>query len=305
MREEAVLATEETQPAELNDVGDVWEILQGSVRDIAEGFVANLPLYVLALVVFLLGALLTRFAVRAISRGLERTSLDGSLQRLTLTVSRVALLTMAALIALSVAGIGVGSALAALGLAGLALAFAFQNILENFIAGLLILIRRPFTIDDQIISGDYEGTVTDIDMRVTRLIGYDGVSLLLPNADVFKSPLVNLTQAGRRRTEVMIGIDYRDDHHTAGDIIREAVAAVDGVLDDPAVEVLLTELGSSSVDFEIRYWTLPDIGSVRRTQDGVLKAAKSAVEDAGMTIPWPIRTLEPGEALRVTTRTAE
>lgn len=301
MLERAVFAVEEQQPAELNDVGDAWEILQSSVRDLVEGFVANLPLYVLALVVFLIGVLLTRFAVRAIGRGLERTSLDGSLRRLTMTVARAAFLTVAALVALSVAGIGVGSALAALGLAGLALAFAFQNILENFISGLLILIRRPFKIDDQIISGDYEGTVTDIDMRVTRLRGYDGVSLLLPNADVFRSPLVNLTEQGKRRTEVIIGIDYRDDHDEAGGVIQQAVAAVEGVLDDPPVEVLLTALGSSSVDFEIRYWTLPDIGSVRRTQDAVLRAAKSAVENAGMTIPWPIRTLEPGAALRVVT----
>lgn len=305
MSAEAVLATEQTQPVELDDVGDIWDILQSSVQDLAESFVANLPLYVLALVVFFVGAVLTRFGVRAIQRGLERTSLDGSLQRLALTVSRVALLVVAALVALSVAGIGVGSALAALGLAGLALAFAFQNILENFIAGLLILIRRPFTIDDQIISGDYEGTVTDIDMRVTRLRGYDGVTLLLPNGDVFRSPLTNLTQLGKRRTEVAVGIDYRDDHNAAGDIMRNAVAGVDGVLDDPAVEVFLSQLGSSSVDFEIRYWTLPDIASVVRTKDAVLRAAKSAVEDAGMTIPWPIRTLEPGEALRVTTQSKD
>ena len=74
-------------------------------------------------------------------------------------------------------------------------------------------------------------------------------------------------------------------------MISTAVTSVDGVLSDPAPEVLLTELGESSVDFELRYWTLPDIRSVRFTQDAVLSAAKRGIEDAGMTIPWPIRTL--------------
>ena len=88
----------------------------------------------------------------------------------------------------------------------------------------MILIRKPFKIDDQIIAGDYEGMVTDINMRVTRLRGYDGVSLLLPNADVFRNPLVNLTDQGKRRTSVMIGIGLsrrpqrgRTDHqHCSG-----------------------------------------------------------------------------------------
>jgi small conductance mechanosensitive channel len=88
-----------------------------------------------------------------------------------------------------------------------------------------------------------------------------------------------------------VGVDYRDDHDVARAVISEALAQVEGVLGDPPSEVLLTELADSSVNFELRYWTAPDIRSVRHTQDRVLGAVKRAIEREGMTIPWPIRTL--------------
>ena len=114
---------------------------------------------------------------------------------------------------------------------------------------------------------------------------------LVPNHDVFTNPLTNLTRRGRRRTRVVIGVDYDDDHNQAREVIREAVQRVEGVHDDPPVQVMLTELGDSSVNFEVRYWTDPQIAEVAAVQDRVLSDAKSALDDAGLTIPWPVRTL--------------
>lgn len=204
---------------------------------------------------------------------------------------RLSLVTGAVLLALSVAGISIGALLAGLGLAGLALAFALQNILENFVAGLLLLIRKPFRRGDQVVTNDFEGTVLDIDLRVTHLRVFDGEVVLIPNATVFTEPITNLTRLGHRRTRVIIGIDYRDDHHAVQDLLLGALTEIDGVLDSPAPEVLLTELGESSVDFEVAYWTAPDMHTVRHVRHAVLTTCKSAVEEAGMTIPWPIRTL--------------
>jgi small-conductance mechanosensitive channel len=117
---------------------------------------------------------------------------------------------------------------------------------------------------------------------------------------VYTKPVVNLTRRGKRRSAVTVGIDYRDDHDAAREVIRQAVSAVDGVLEEHAVEVLLCELGESSVDFEVRYWTAPDIRSVTYTRDLVLAAIKTAIARAGMTIPWPIRTLVLDGPLEVT-----
>jgi small conductance mechanosensitive channel len=177
------------------------------------------------------------------------------------------------------------------GLAGLALAFALQNILENFVAGLLILIRRPFRRGDQIVTNEFAGVVMDIDLRVTRLRVFDGEEVLIPNATVFTEPITNLTRLGRRRTQVIVGIDYRDDHHAVQALLLDAVRAVSDVLESPEPEVLLVEFGESSVDVEVSYWTAPDMRTVRHTRHRVLVACKSAIDEAGMTIPWPIRTL--------------
>jgi small conductance mechanosensitive channel len=284
----------EVEPYELSDLTDpatVLDVIQSAVEDLVTGFLVRVPLFVLATLVLVLALVAIRFLVGLVARVLNRERIDHSVQRLIVIVLRVGLVTAAILLALSIAGVQVGAALAAIGLAGLALAFALQNILENFVAGLLILMRKPFLRGEQIESNDHAGTVEDIDLRVTRLRDFDGELVLIPNADVFTHSIVNLTRLGKRRTRVVVGIDYRDDHDAARQVLLAAVREVPGVLPDPAPEVLVTELGDSSVDFEVAYWSAPDMLTVRRTRDAVLRACKSAVEAAGMTIPWPIRTL--------------
>jgi len=226
-----------------------------------------------------------------VARGLNRERVDFAVQRLVSNLLRVGLVTGAILLALSVAGVQVGAALAAIGLVGLALAFALQNILENSVAGMLILIRKPFGRGDQIETNGYAGTVEDVDLRVTRLRVFDGELVVVPNSDVFTHPIVNLTKLGPRRTRVVVGIDYRDDQDAAFEVLRAAVAAAPGVLANPAPEVFALEFGDSSVDFEVPYWSAPDMRSVRAARDEVVRGCKRAVEAAGMTIPWPMRTL--------------
>lgn len=272
-------------------VDDALEPTIDTVESLYDGFWANLPIIGIALGLAVVGIVVAFTLASGLRRGLERTKADPVAIDFSVRLLRIFGVVAALLLGFAVAGVEVGPALAGLGLAGLAVAFAVQAILENFIAGIILLVRRPFRSGDQIRSGDYEGTVQDIDLRVTRLVDYDGVVVQIPNVDVYTNPVVNLTRRGSRRTTVVVGIDYRDDHDIAREVIRSAVAQVEGVLEDPAVEVLLTELAPSSVNFEVRYWTLPDIRSVRLVQDRVLSAAKRAVGDAGLTIPWPITTL--------------
>jgi small conductance mechanosensitive channel len=283
----------------VDDVGDAVDVLRDSLSSIVDRALADLPVYAIALMVLVVGIVLAKFAVRALDHGMRRQGVEATLQTLARTLTRLLLLFLVTLLALSVAGVQVGAALGALGLLGLAFAFAFQNILENFIAGLLILLRKPLRIGDQVIVAGYEGTVTDVNMRVTNLTGYDGVKHLIPNAEVFKNALTNLTELGPRRSMIEIGVDYRDDADAVPALLEAAVRAVDGVRPERPVQVLCVGLGSSSVDFEVRYWTAPDMPTVVATRDRVLRASKRTVEAAGMTVPWPITTLEPGDALRL------
>lgn len=251
-----------------------------TVDELTSQFLASLPLIAVA-----------RALGNVTHRGLRRSGARPIAVDLLSKIVRAALYFVAALFALSVAGVPVGSVLGAMAVFGIAIGLAAQDVFGNFIAGLILLWRQPFTAGDQIITGDHEGTVETIDLRVTKFVDYDGRVILVPNHDVYTNPVINLTQRGGRRTRVIIGVDYDDDHNQARAVIRAAVARVDGVRDDPAVQVLLIELADSSVNFEVRYWTDADIGSVRTVQDRVLSDAKTALDDAGLTIPWPVRTL--------------
>ena len=282
---------EDTPQFDITDWDQVVKVVTDRVEDLTSSLLDQVPLLVLALIVLVVGLLLAGIAQRLITRATRTSRLDAAVSRLIQTLSRVLLVTLVILLALTVAGVNVGSALAALGIVGLAIAFAVQSILENFVAGVLILVRRPFRPGDQVQLGEYEGTVDDVNLRVTSVIDYDGEKVLVPNSTVFANPIVNTTERGRRRTTVMVGVDYRDDHDEAREVLRAAVSEVEGVLSTPPPLVLLSELGDSSVNFEVLYWTRPEQMQVITVRDRVLAAAKRGIEEAGMTIPWPIRTL--------------
>lgn len=275
----------------MGDPVDALDPAVDTLEELANGLVGALPLVALALVLGVLGIVLASVLSRGAQRALRRTRAAPMAISLVGRLVRILLVLAAILLALAVAGVEVGPALAALGVAGIAVALALQSILENFIAGLILLARRPFTAGDQISSNELEGTVLEIDLRVTKLRSYDGEIILIPNIEVFQNPIVNFTREGARRAHVFVGVDYRDDHDEAREVIRAAVAGVEGVLADPPAEAWLTELGDSSVDFELVYWTAPQRILSRRVQDEVLGAVKRAIDDAGLTIPWPIRTL--------------
>ncbi|CAN5862868.1 hypothetical protein BH23ACT10_BH23ACT10_32040 [soil metagenome] len=292
-----ILATSPVS-ATASEAADAVNDAADEARSLGTSIIERLPVIGIGVAVGLAALIVALLLAKAVERTLARTRADQVAVVLLSRIVRLLGIIGALLLGLAIAGVAVGSVLAGLAVAGVAVGLAVQGILENFIAGVILLLRKPFSAGDQVRSGEYEGTIDAIDLRVTRLIDYNGELILIPNRDVYNNPLVNLTRRGKRRTVVMVGVDYRDDHDDARAVILEAVRAVSGVLDHPEPEVLLTELGESSVNFEVRYWTRPDIRSVRRTQDRVLAAAKRGIQDAGMTIPWPIRTLVPDGTFR-------
>jgi small conductance mechanosensitive channel len=282
---------ESPELSELTDPDTVREVVAEAVLELAGDILVRLPLIVLAIVVFALLLLAMRLVVGVVRRTMTRSSVDFTVRQLVTNLLRLLLVVLAAVFALAVAGVEVGALLAGLGLIGLGLALALQNILENFIAGVLILLRKPYSRGEVVVTNEVEGFVEDIDLRVTTIRAYDGTLSLLPNADIITSPLTNLSRRGTRRTTVRVGVDYRDDHELAKEVLWAATVTTDGVLADPPPVVLLVELGESSVDFEVYFWTEAQPRAVVFTRDAVLRACKSAVEEAGLTIPWPIRTL--------------
>jgi len=188
-------------------------------------------------------------------------------------------------------GVSIAPLLGALGLIGLALAFAFQDILENFIAGILMSLRRPFNEGDQIRTGDIEGTVLDITLRSVTLRAYNGERIYVPNAMVWKSPIVNHTEMGSRRTTLSVGVAYTTDLDAAQRIFLDAVAGVEGVLADPPPNAFVEEFGDSSINFAVRFWHEPQTAVEWVVRDQVARTLKRTMDAEGIEIPFPQRVL--------------
>lgn len=193
--------------------------------------------------------------------------------------------------ALELAGIQVGPMLGALGIGGIALAFAAQDMLSNFIAGVLLQVRRPFRIGDEIRSGDYEGRVVDVNLRTVRMKTYDGLTVYLPNAEVLQTPIVNFTKTPSNRTSITVGVAYDSDLEQARELLLQACADAEGVVETPEPEAWVEEFGDSSINIAVRYWHASDIASRWRTRNAVAVAVKAALDQAGIAIPFPQRTL--------------
>ena len=193
--------------------------------------------------------------------------------------------------ALTVLRLQVGPLIGALGLAGLAIAFAFQDILENFIAGLLMLMRRPIKVGDEMESSGYKGDVNDMTLRAVALDTFDGDRVYIPNSMVWKNPLVNFTETPLRRTTLVVGVAYRTDLDRAQQVLQEAIDNVPGVVIPPPATVEFVEFNNSSIDFYVRYWHASDRPSLWAVRDRAGRAMKRALDAAGIEIPFPQRTL--------------
>ncbi len=241
--------------------------------------------------------ILTRFAAEFISQLAEKlgtkTLKSHSLQILLAKITYVLVWVFGVLFAavLAFPGLRLGDIVATLGLSSVAIGFAFQDIFKNFLAGILLLIQEPFRINDQIIVGEYEGTVESISIRTTQIRTYRGERVLLPNSTVFTSAGQVRTAFNHRRTDLGIGVDYNTPLPKAKAILLRTVYGIDDILETPEPEVDLVNFGDSSIDLIVRYWTEPSQAVVRRVQSEAMMAIKVAFDAADINIPYPIRTV--------------
>jgi small conductance mechanosensitive channel len=234
-----------------------------------------------------LGRLLRALLTRRISHEDAERSAAVVLGRLAGYVAVVAGLVYA----LSVLDVRLGPLLGAVGIGGIAIALASQSLLADFFSSVILQVRRPFRRGDEIATNDCEGRVEEVNFRTVVLRTWDGERAFVPSAKVLNAPILNYTSLGRRRTTLTIGVSYDSDLETAQRVLQQGVGAVDGVLESPAVEALVEEFGDSSVDFAVRYWHAPDTSTLWLVRSRVAMAAKSALEDAGIDIPFPQRVV--------------
>ncbi len=240
------------------------------------------------LCLFLVASWLARTVLaRAIDKGIPERRIGRHIGRWAAFLLAV----VGVLYALSIAGVKVGPAVGALGIGGVAIAIASQEILHNLIAGVIIQARRPFVVNDQITAMDIDGTVIDIDLRTVRLRTFDGLDALLPNAAVLAAPIINHTRTPSRRTRLPVGVRYDTDLAAARKLLLETVRQVPGVDAEPEPAVWVKEFADSSISLEIMFWHESDVMTVWKVRSAVAIAVKSALDEAGIEIPFPQRTV--------------
>jgi small conductance mechanosensitive channel len=268
-----------------------WSAPWETVQRLANGFVAFLPRLVAALLivaVFYVVAKLVRAVVhRAAARRREHPNLERAFGR----IAQAGLVVLGLLVAAAAAfpTFTPGDLISALGIGSLAAGFAFKDILQNFLAGILILVTKPFLVGDQIVFGSYEGTVEDIQTRATYLKTYDGRRVVIPNGELFTNSVTVNTAFAKRRMEYDIGIGYGDDVERAKALVLQVLERAEGVLPDPKADVIVVALDESSVNLRARWWTNSYIADVLIGQDKVLSQVKATLQENGIDIPFPTR----------------
>lgn len=264
------------------------------MQALLQGFLVTLPNLLLGVLVFVIFMGLARLAGNAVGSVSQRT---GQSRGIALVFSRIVswlVLAVGVLVALTVVfpTLTAASLFGALGVSGVAIGFAFKDIFQNLLAGLLILVTRPFRIGDQIVSGDHEGVVEDIQVRATLLRTYDNRRVVIPNSELYTNRVTVNTAYPQRRLSVTVGIGYGDDIAAARALILKTLAGLDGLLKDPAPSVLVKELGDFSVNLDVRFWIDPPVRKEAvEAQDGVLEAIRNALPAAGFDLPFPTQQL--------------
>lgn len=279
------------------DSGNTVNTLVNEVRDTLVELVGEsvklLPGIVLAFVVLFLTRTVANLVRQAFKKIAFRTLKSLSLQSLFVQAGYVSAWTIGILLACTLAfkDLGFKDIISLLGLGSVAIGFAFQDIFKNFLSGILLLIQEPFSIGDQIIVTDYEGTVEEIALRATKIRTYQGELVVMPNSIVFTSPVQVMTGKPQRRTDLAIGVDYNTHLPHAVKVLSQTTQSVEAIHPNPKLEVDVVGFGDSSIDLVVRYWTNPDQASVRRIKTNVMLALKKACDDADINIPYPIRTV--------------
>ena len=229
------------------------------------------------------------FVTRAVASGLERRGFDETLVGLAVSVTVAVVAVVAVALAATVAGFGVVlAAFATLaGALALAVGFAAQDLIANFVAGVFIIQDEPFTVGDWIEWDGNEGVVREIELRVTKLDTFDNELVTVPNSDLASAAVVNNVANDQRRVSVGFGIGYGDDIERARAAIVDEAERIDGVLDDPAPSAPVTALGDSAVVLSGRAWIDPAAHSYGAIRAQFLEAVKQRFDAEGLDMPYP------------------
>jgi small conductance mechanosensitive channel len=276
------------------DFSKALQLIESKLTNWVRALIKMLPNLLLAVLVIVIGIYLAKIIRNFSRKMLDRLSHGRVITNLFSSFIYILSIGITLFAALSILGLdkALTSLLAGAGIAGLALAFAFQDIAANFMSGILITIRRPLRVGDIVKVKDYMGKVHAINLRDTVLLTFQGQMVILPNKEVSQNPIENFSLLGKRRVDLVIGVSYDDDLEKVKRVTLDAVSSIAGLSPTDKTMLFFESFGDSSINYSLRLWAAtPEQPDYLRVQSEAIMKIKKAYDAEGITIPFPIRTL--------------
>lgn len=280
------------------EMSKYYDIVVEEVIGWFDSFVAMLPNFVLAVLAVILFAVLGKLARRMFSRVLVRALNNPVLSNLLSRILYIIIVSIGGFVALNILDLEktVTSLLAGAGIVGLALGFAFQDIAMNFIAGFLMAVKRPFKVGQVVHCNGISGVIKYIGVRTTQITSFQGQEILVPNKILFQNPLTNDSENIYKRIDLEVGVSYSEDLEKVREITLEAVKDIPNIYKEREISLAYGEFGASSINFTVMIWVefKSQLDFLKSRSEAII-AIKKAYDKTGITIPFPIRTLDFGE----------
>jgi len=286
----------------LGDKVNEYQTIMTSANHLLQQMISRIPYLIVASLVFVIFWVLSIFFKKAVTRILGSRKHHQNLVTVFRRVGSALILFLGFMVAMIIAvpSFTPGKLIGALGIGSVAIGFAFKDIFQNLLSGILLLLSEPFRIGDQIISGNFEGTVEDIQIRATTIRTYDGRKVVIPNSQLYTSTMTVNTAYSQRRLEFDVGIGYENNIIDAQQVILSVLKAAPTVSKLAEPSVIATALADSSVVLRVR-WFIDDGTQNNRVAsiNEVIILVKEALEKANISIPFPVTTLDTNHPLLV------
>ena len=277
------------------DINEALKILTSELHEWGVAIIRALPNVVFAILILIATSFVAAFMNKMAVSVFSKSTRNKAALQLMEKMIYLAMWAVGLFIALGVLNLDktVTSLLAGAGVLGLALGFAFQEIASNFVSGVLIAFQEPYRIDDIVEVGSYLGKVKVIELRSTTITTFTGLDVLVPNKDMYTKALVNYTSTPRRRLDLAVGVSYSDDLRKVAKVAVDAVKNIEGRIECEEVQVYFNSFGDSAINFSLQVWIhYPANYNYDRFRHEAIICIKEAFDKEGITIPFPIRTLD-------------
>ncbi|MEL4308682.1 mechanosensitive ion channel family protein [Joostella sp. CR20] len=277
---------------------EVYEDVRTSTLTYFDKFIEMIPLYTLGILILVLGIFIAGWVGQFARKSIQSRTKDPLMSKFLGRGIRFILILIFIMLALDAAGLGNISAgiLAAAGASAVVLGFAFKDVGQNFIAGVILSFNRPFDVDDTVEIGDIFGKVKTLEFRYTKLKTFDGKDVYIPNSDVITRPVFNYTEDGFYRYDFVVGIAYEDAIDEAKKVILKALEEEPTVMEDAAHQnfIMEDELAASAVNLKVFFWVdTKEFGmQALITKGNVVKRVKEALVTAGFYLPATIQEVK-------------